>query len=50
MPRASSAGCWADDPALTAPVTLDFWPLKHDIPASNAPRIDPRPFFQEGSR
>jgi molecular chaperone GrpE len=47
MLRASSAGCWADDPADTGRVTLDFLHLKHDIGPSNSP-IDPR-HFSEGS-
>src|SRR5664279_4751581 len=40
MPRASSAGCWAADTGDTGRVALDFWRLKHDIPASNSPLIE----------
>jgi molecular chaperone GrpE len=47
MPRASSAGCWADDPADAGPAALDFWPLKHDIRPSK-PHCSPDD-FQEGS-
>src|SRR5450756_633364 len=47
MPRASSAGCWAADTGDTGRVALDFWRLKHDIPASNSPLIPG--IFQEGS-
>jgi hypothetical protein len=47
MPRASSAGCWVDDPHPAEAIALDFLRPKHDIPASNSPLLNPRD-FQEG--